>query len=403
MSLLRQIHLVSACLILGFSCAANANEEALFKLINERLSLMKDVAAYKWINEQDIEDQAREAVVIESAISSGLHYEITVDSSRNFFGAQIEAAKAIQQYWFNEWTIRDAPTEAPDLDGVLRPRLIDLGNEITATLSAGDATQRVQFDALMTVEGLTTATKDQLFHALTNIEVYESRLVQILDTGQLRVGTTGDYAPFSAGDTKNSYQGIDIDLAKDLAESLGVRLELVATSWPSLMQDLKKGQYDIAMSGVSRTLERARHGYFSAPYHVGGKTAISLCSTSFDSLEEIDQPGIRLIVNPGGTNERFLDNNIKRATRVLHEDNRTIFDEIIAGRADAMITDEIEVILQSNRHPELCPALPDQRLTYQEKGYLMPQDEPLRQYVNLWLRQRQFDGTFEAVFNRHLR
>ncbi|MDZ7686146.1 MAG: transporter substrate-binding domain-containing protein [Gammaproteobacteria bacterium] len=109
---------------------------------------------------------------------------------------------------------------------------------------------------------------------MTAVDVFPSRLEQILATGTLRVGTTGDYAPFSFSSDGEQFEGIDIELAHDLAESLDVRLELVHTTWPTLEKDLAAGRYDIAMSGVSRTLARQRHGYSSPPYHVGGKTPI---------------------------------------------------------------------------------------------------------------------------------
>ena len=90
--------------------------------------------------------------------------------------------------------------------------------------------------------------------------------------------------------------------------------------------------------------------------------------------EAIDQPSVRAIVNPGGTNERFIDAKLRRAKKILHQDNRTIFNEIINGNADLMITDSIEVRLQANLHPELCGSMPGETLTYQEKGYMMPKD-----------------------------
>ena len=119
------------------------------------------------------------------------------------------------------------------------------------------------------------------------------------------------------------------------------------------------------MSGEASHFQQIRWLYFSRTHE-------------FDALEKIDMPGVRLIVNPGGTNERYLDASIKRATKVLHDDNRTIFEAIVAGKADLMITDSIEVKLQSRRNQHLCPAMPGQLLTTQKKGYLMPQDNALK-------------------------
>ena len=70
--------------------------------------------------------------------------------------------------------------------------------------------------------------------------------------GTLRVGTTGDYAPFSYRTAEGALAGIDIDLAQAFAESLGLKLELVETSWPTLTADLQRGAFDLALSGISR-------------------------------------------------------------------------------------------------------------------------------------------------------
>ena len=193
-------------------------------------------------------------------------------------------------------------------------------------------------------------------------------------------------------------------MARNLAASLDAELLLVETSWPTLVDDLMAGRFDIAMSGVSRTLTRARAGLFSHAYHVGGKTAIARCQDRqrFGSLASIDRPGVRIIVNPGGTNEGFVDANITRATIVRHHDNASIFDEIIAGRADVMITDAIEVRHKTGQHEALCASMPGSTLTYQEKGYLMLNDQRLQDYVNLWLAQRRGDGRLEATFTQHL-
>jgi chorismate mutase-like protein len=83
---------------------------ALYRLINERLSLMEQVAAYKWINEQPIAVPERETLVISNAVRDGLQYGITTDSSSAFFSAQIVAAKIIQQCWFDRWE-EDKPPE----------------------------------------------------------------------------------------------------------------------------------------------------------------------------------------------------------------------------------------------------------------------------------------------------
>jgi len=203
--------------------------------------------------------------------------------------------------------------------------------------------------------------------------------------GVLRVGTTGDYAPFSE-ERRGELRGLDIDLAQALAKEWGLRVVFVRMTWPTLMAALGQRRFDLAASGISITAERQRLADFSTAYVFDGKTPIARREDAarFFSLEKIDQPGVRVIVNPGGTNERFAREHIKRATIVLHPENRTIFQEIVAGRADVMITDGIEVRLQTRRHPELAPTMTEP-FTRAGKAILLPAGSELTVRVDAWL------------------
>ena len=225
-----------------------------------------------------------------------------------------------------------------------------------------------------------------------------SQLQAVLDRGVLRVGTTGDYKPFSYKQPDNGqFVGLDLDIAKGVADSLGVKLEVVPTSWPTLMADLAAGKYDIALSGVSVNLERQKKAFFSLPYQRDGKTPITLCKNKdrFQTLEQIDQPQVKAIVNPGGTNEKFARANLKQAQIVMHQDNVTIFEQIVNGKADLMMTDAVETRLQQKLHPELCAVHPDAPFDFSEKAALLPQDAPLKAYVDQWLHLDIASGRFE--------
>ncbi len=234
--------------------------------------------------------------------------------------------------------------------------------------------------------------------------VVHSLLDQIIQSGELRVGTTGDYQPYSHLLPNGQYEGIDIELAKDLAQSLGVRLVLVPTSWPSLMADLKAKKYDIGMSGISKKLSRQAQGLFSRAYTLSGKTPIARCEDQdkFNSLADINQKSVKVIVNPGGTNEVFAKQHITEAKLILHPENNTIFRAIIAGEADVMITDEEEVLLQSAKSSVLCPCMPGKTFNQFEKAYLLPRDMIWKAYVDEWLQQRQLEGKVDAIFQSFL-
>lgn len=229
-----------------------------------------------------------------------------------------------------------------------------------------------------------------------------SRLDEIVKNGMLRVGMTGDYLPFTYFDKATSkFRGFDVDMAEALGKALGVKVEYVQTAWPLLMKDFEADKFDIAMGGVSITLDRQKKGMFSTPIMREGKTPIARCADKgkFETIADIDKPGTRVIVNPGGTNERFARANIKNAEIKTHDDNVTIFDEIASGNADLMMTDSSETRYQQKLHPGvLCAVHPEKPFDFAEKAYWLQRDAALKAFVDQWLHIAIEDGSFRKVY-----
>ena len=229
-----------------------------------------------------------------------------------------------------------------------------------------------------------------------------SRLDEIISRGTLRVGMTGDYRPFTSFDkATQKFSGFDVDMAEALGKALGVKVEFVQTAWPQLMKDFEADRFDVAMGGVSITLDRQKKGLFSTPIMREGKTPIARCADKdrFATLADIDKPGTRVIVNPGGTNERFARANIKAAEIKVYGDNVTIFDEIAKGDADLMMTDASETRYQQKLHPGvLCAVHPDKPFDFAEKAYWLQRDEALKAFVDQWLHIAMEDGSFGKIY-----
>nr|WP_239687887.1 transporter substrate-binding domain-containing protein [Pseudomonas fuscovaginae] len=259
---------------------------------------------------------------------------------------------------------------------------------------------RLLLAALLVAAPLAEAA--ELAQAAAPVQVV-GRLDRIIQQGVLRVGTTGDYKPFSYKSGEH-FIGLDIELAQELAQSMGAKLQLVPTTWPTLMNDLQADHFDLAISGISVNMERQRKAFFSQPYQRDGKTPITLCSRqqAFQTLEQIDRPQVTAIVNPGGTNEKFARANLKQARIVVHDDNVTIFQQIVDGKADLMMTDAVETRLQEKLHPQLCAVHPDQPFDFSEKAVLLPRDIVLKQYVDQWLHQDMESGRFAKRMQKWL-
>jgi cyclohexadienyl dehydratase len=223
--------------------------------------------------------------------------------------------------------------------------------------------------------------------------------------GELRVGTTGDYRPFSFRSADGAYSGADIAMAMELAEKLDVKLVFVPTVWANLLDDFLAGKFDVAMGGVTVTAARAEKGAFSIATLVDGKRPIARCADKnrFVSIESMNRPDVRVITNPGSANELFARTELKSARVIIHSDNASVFGEIIAGRADVMVTDGIEADHQAAIHPELCATAVAEPFTRLEKAYFFAKDEDLKRLVDQWLVDAQRSGHWRDILAAALR
>ncbi|KAH6974514.1 bacterial extracellular solute-binding protein, family 3 [Ilyonectria sp. MPI-CAGE-AT-0026] len=245
-----------------------------------------------------------------------------------------------------------------------------------------------------------------------------SKLDEVISRGYLTVGTTGDYKPFTYLVTdvtalpnstaiNTTYIGADIDAAQSLSNALGLPKppRLVHTVWANITSDLTAGKFDIAMGGVSLTLSRARTAFFSTAIQRVGKTACIRCSDAakFTDLDSIDQEGVRVAVNPGGTNEAFDRANLKVATIVTFQDNNAVFEAVRSSKADVMISDLIEVELQVRLHEgELCIVNPTAPFNFEELGYAIQRDPVWKHFVDTWVHIQLGSGAWNTTLEKWL-
>jgi cyclohexadienyl dehydratase len=217
-------------------------------------------------------------------------------------------------------------------------------------------------------------------------------LIPAMADQTLTVGTTGDYPPLTFFDAaRGRYVGEDIALVEAFAADRGMTVSFVATTWPTLMDDLVAGRFRMAAGGISATPERARQALLSDPIAVTGKVALvrSADATTYTSLAAIDRPGVRVVENPGGTNESFAESRMKHTAVTLVADNADAFTALETGAADAMFTDSVEAVWHQTQHEGLVAVHPDRPYTRVEKVLLFAKDETtLRDAFNAWLKGR---------------
>ncbi len=235
--------------------------------------------------------------------------------------------------------------------------------------------------------------------AISLAQATPDTLKQVTDSKALRVCTPGDYKPFSF-DHDGKFEGLDIDLAHALAKSLGADVKLVKTSWSNLMADFTGGKCDIGVGGISVSLERQKQAFFSTPYMVNGKTPIVRCEdkAKYQTIDALNRPEVRIVANPGGSNEKFARTMLPKATLTMHKDNLSIFDEVASGKADAFVTEAAEARVQSKLNPKLCAVNPNKPLQYAEMAYLLPsQDMRFKLYVDQWFHLLKASGEYDRM------
>jgi cyclohexadienyl dehydratase len=232
-----------------------------------------------------------------------------------------------------------------------------------------------------------------------------SRLDAVQKSGKLRVCTPGDYKPFSLQRPDGGFEGLDVELVQTAAKALGAEAEFVKSAWPTLMKDFVE-KCDVGVGGISVTLDRQKTAFFSSAYMINGKAPITKCENAarFQSIADIDKPGVTVIENPGGSNERFARANFKQAKIVIFNDNTAIFDEILKGNADVMISESVETIVQQKARPGLCAVNPDKPLQYGEMAWLLPRgDTAFKAWVDQWFHLAKATGDYDRIAGRWLR
>jgi len=232
------------------------------------------------------------------------------------------------------------------------------------------------------------------------------KVAEIIKRDTLLVGTTGDYRPLSFREEDGTYWGFGIEMAKEMAKSLGVEIKFVQTSWPTLTADVlaEPQMFDLAIGGITITDARRETMLMSEGYLANGKTI--LCRTEeadrFRTLEDLDKPEVRVMVNPGGLNEKFAKANLTHATIIVHQKNEEIPALVAEGEADVMITEITEAPYYVQTDPRLAAPLLAQPFTHGEIGVLMQKgQEDLLQTVNSTIRRMKSDGSLRRLHEKY--
>ena len=234
----------------------------------------------------------------------------------------------------------------------------------------------------------------------------DGKVAEIVGRGTIFFGTTGDYRPLSFCESDGTYWGFGIDVAGEIAKRLGVGIQFVPTSWPTLTADVQAEPqtFDLAIGGITITDARRETMLMSDGYLANGKTILCRAAEAdrYKSLADIDKSEVRVMVNPGGLNEKFANENLTHATIIVHPKNEEIPSLIAEGEADVMITEITEAPWYVQNDVRLAAPLLAAPFTHGEIGVLMSKgQDDLLALVNGVIAQMKADGTLRRLHEKY--
>ncbi len=230
-------------------------------------------------------------------------------------------------------------------------------------------------------------------------------LERIVQSGELRVGLSGDQPPFNARDRDGHLIGLEVDLANLLAGALRVEAKFVTKPFPELLDALSAGEVDMVMSGMAITARRSLKATFVGPYMLSGKSILTKSTTlaAIGSAGEINRANLKLAALANSTSEEFVQTVLPEATLVTTPDYTTAVNMLLNDEVDALVADMPICVITVMRHPGKDLATLKEPLTIEPIGIALPPGDPqLRSLVDSYLVAFEGTGLLEQLRKKWL-
>ena len=239
--------------------------------------------------------------------------------------------------------------------------------------------------------------------AAAKVDIWEqSTLNKILKNKVLRVGLEAGYMPFELKDKSGNIVGFDVDIAKMMAEDMGVKLELVNTAWDGIIPALLTDKFDIIMSGMTITPQRNLQVNFCDPYIVVGQTIFVKkdLEGKITSYKDLDDPKYTIATKLGVTADYASKKYKGKANIKLYETEQEGAMEVLNGKADAFVYDlPYNAIFYAQNKEKL--GFIDEPFTYEPLAWAVRKGDPdFVNFLNNYLAQIKGDGRYQATYDK---
>jgi len=227
-----------------------------------------------------------------------------------------------------------------------------------------------------------------------------SVLERIVQSGEIRVGLSGDQPPYNAKGRDGQLMGLEVDLANLLAGALRVEARFVTRPFPQLLDALAAGEVDVVMSGMAITAPRSIKATFVGPYMLSGKSILtnSKALAAAQEAGEINRAGLKLAALANSTSEEFVKKVLPEATLITVADYTTAVDKVLADEVDALVADMPICVITVMRYPGKGLATLNQPLTIEPVGIAVPAGATqLQSLLDNYLDAFEGTGLLEAI------
>jgi len=231
----------------------------------------------------------------------------------------------------------------------------------------------------------------------------ESKLNQILSSGELKVGTTGDWDPMTMKDpATNKYKGFDIDVMNELAKDMGVKVTFIPTEWKTIVSGITSGRYDISTS-VTKTAKRALVAGFTNSYYKYGTVPLVLKENlnKFPTWDSLNNENVTIATTLGTSQEAKAKEFFPKSKLKSVEAPARDFQEVLSGRADGHITSSTEANKLIITYPQLA-IVPDGGKDPAILAMMVDQnDQVWMNYVNQWIEIKKASCFFDDLLTQY--
>ena len=231
----------------------------------------------------------------------------------------------------------------------------------------------------------------------------ESKLNQILSSGVLKVGTTGDWDPMTMKDpATNKYKGFDIDVMSELAKDMGVKITFVPTEWKTIVSGITAGRYDISTS-VTKTPKRAEVAGFTNSYYKYGTVPLVLKKNlkKYSTWDALNNKEVTIATTLGTSQEEKAKEFFPKSKLKSVESPARDFQEVLAGRADGNITSSTEANKLVITYPQLA-IVPDGEKNPAFLAMMVGKnDQVWNDYVNALIKNKKTSGFFKNLLSKY--